>query len=123
MAETKTQGEGERDPARIAGRLGEIFGAAARVNTVFGEPVTQGELTVVPVARARWGMGGGRGLRPVGEEGHGREGVGGGGGMRVDPVGIVVIRDDDAEFRPIPAETRWGLLLGAAALGFLIGRL
>jgi len=128
MAETRKAGEGGREPSRIAGELGElgeIFGAAARVNTVFGEPVTQGELTVIPVARARWGVGGGRGLRPAepgqGQEGQNREG--GGGGMRVDPAGIVVIRDDDAEFRPIPAETRWGLLLGAAVLGFLIGRL
>ena len=122
MAETHKEGEGARDPSRIAGQLGEILGAAARVNTVFGAPVTQGELTVVPVARARWGLGGGRGLRPA-EEGQRREGMGGGGGMRVDPVGIVVLRGDDAEFRPIPPQTRWGLLLGAAALGFLIGRL
>jgi uncharacterized spore protein YtfJ len=122
MAETQKVGEGARDPSRIPGELGEIFGRAARVNTVFGDPVTQGELTVVPVARARWGMGGGRRFRPT-EQGQRPEGMGGGGGMRVDPVGIVVIRGDDAEFRPIPSETKWGLLLGAAALGFLIGRL
>ena len=119
MAEIKT-GEGEHDASRIPGEVGEILGAAARVSTVFGAPITQGELTVVPVARARWGMGGGR--RPL-DDGQRRESMGGGGGMRVDPAGIVVIRGDDAEFRPIPSETRWGLLLGAAALGYLIGRL
>jgi uncharacterized spore protein YtfJ len=122
MAEAKTAGEGARDPSRIAGELGEIFGRAARVNTAFGDPVTQGGLTVVPVARARWGLGGGRGLRPNGN-GQDRAGMGGGGGMRVDPVGIVVMRGEDAEFRPIPPEIRWRLLVGAAALGFLIGRL
>lgn len=122
MAETRTEVEGERDPSRVPGELGEVLGRAARVNTVFGDPVTQGELTVVPVARARWGLGGGRNLRP-GQDGQRRERMGGGGGVRVDPVGIVVIRGDDAEFRPVPTETRWGLLLGAAALGFLIGRL
>jgi uncharacterized spore protein YtfJ len=121
MAEIKT-GEGGHEPSRIPGELGEVLGAAARVDTVFGAPITQGDLTVVPVARARWGMGGGRGLRPL-VDGQRREGMGGAGGMRVDPAGIVVIRGDDAEFRPIPSETRWGLLLGAAALGFLIGRL
>jgi len=122
MAETRKEGEGERgDPSRIPGQLGEILGASGRVNTVFGSPITHGDLTVVPVARARWGLGGGRGLRPA-ENGQRRVGMGGG-GMRVDPVGIVVLRGDDAEFRPIPSETKWGLLLGAAALGFLIGRL
>jgi uncharacterized spore protein YtfJ len=120
MAETNKAGE--RDPSRIPGEFSEILGAAARVSTAFGEPITQGELTVVPVARARWGVGGGRGLSPA-EAGQRQEGMGWGGGMLVDPVGIVVIRGDDAEFRPIPSQTRWGLLLGAAALGFLIGRL
>lgn len=122
MAETPKQVEGERDPSRVPGELGEVLGRAARVDTVFGDPVTQGELTVVPVARARWGLGGGRNLRP-GRDGQRRERMGGGGGVRVDPVGIVVIRGDQAEFRPVPTETKWGLLLGAAALGFLIGRL
>jgi uncharacterized spore protein YtfJ len=84
--------------------------------------VSQDGLTVVPVARARWGFGGGHGFRP-GAQGARREGGGGGGGMRVDPVGIVVIRGHDAEFRPIRAEPRWGLLAGLLALGFMIGRL
>jgi uncharacterized spore protein YtfJ len=122
MAESKGAGPQGGDPAAIAGEIGEIFGRAARVETVFGQPVTQDGLTVVPVARARWGFGGGRGFRP-GEQGERREGMGGGGGMKVDPVGIVVIRGDDAEFRPIKAEPRWGLLAGLVALGFVIGRL
>jgi uncharacterized spore protein YtfJ len=102
----------------IPGELGEIFARVARVDTVFGDPVTQGGITVVPVAKARWGVGGGSGRKTEGEP---REG--GGGGLRVDPVGIVVIRGDDAEFRPIRAEPKWGVLLGLAALGFVIGRL
>jgi uncharacterized spore protein YtfJ len=113
---------GERAAATITGELGEAFGRAARVDTVFGSPVSQDGLTVVPVARARWGFGGGHRFRP-GDHGERREGVGGGGGMRVDPVGIVVMRGDDAEFRPIRAEPRWGLLAALLALGFLIGRL
>jgi uncharacterized spore protein YtfJ len=125
MADTKGKVEGkaaegaEQIAATLAGELGEIMGRAARVDTVFGDPVTQDGLTVVPVARARWGFGGGRRL---GGDGEARGGMGGGGGMRVDPVGIVVIRGDDAEFRPIKVEPRWGLLLGLAAIGFVIGR-
>jgi uncharacterized spore protein YtfJ len=123
MAETKSKLESEPAASSIAGEVGAILGQAARVETVFGAPVTQGELTVVPVARARWGFGGGRRGLGADVDGKPREGMGGGGGMRVEPVGIVVIRGDDAEFRPIKLEPRWGLLLGLAALGFVIGRL
>jgi uncharacterized spore protein YtfJ len=117
MAQTATE---SGRAATIPGELGEIFLRAARVDTVFGEPVSEGGITVVPVARARWGVGGGAGRRGS-ADGEPREGMGGG-GIRVDPVGFVVIRGADAEFRPIRAEPKWGLLLGLAALGFLLGR-
>jgi uncharacterized spore protein YtfJ len=106
----------------IPGELGETFLRAARADTVFGAPVTEGGITVVPVARARWGVGGGSGRRSS-QNGEPRESAGGGGGMRVDPVGFVVLRGEDAEFRPIRAEPKWGLLLGLAALGFVLGRM
>lgn len=125
MARTETEAAASDVGARavpIPTQLGEIFLRAAKADAVFGEPVAQGDLTVVPVARARWGVGGGSGRR-ASERGEPREGVGGGGGMRVDPVGFVVLRGEDAEFRPIRAEPKWGLLLGLAALGFVLGRL
>src|SRR5690606_34414305 len=56
------------------GDLAERVGTTARVETVFGEPVERDGVTVIPVARARWGFGGGTGARS-GEEG---EGAGGG---------------------------------------------
>ena len=122
MAETKKEGEGARDPSRIPGELGEILGAAARVNTVFGDPVTQGELTVVPVARARWGLGGGRAFARPTRVSAGR--------AWAAAAACASIRSGSSSFAATtpssarsPRETRWGLLLGAAALGFLIGRL
>lgn len=117
MAETGTE-----RAISIPGELGEIFLRSARVDAVFGAPVTEGGITVVPVARARWGVGGGSGRRSA-RTGEPREGGGGGGGMRVDPVGFVVLRGEDAEFRPIRAEPKWGLLLGLAALAFVLGRM
>jgi uncharacterized spore protein YtfJ len=113
---------GELSAATIPSEIGEVFRRAAQVETVFGAPVSQDGLTIVPVARARWGFGGGRSFKPS-DQGERREGFGGGGGMQVDPVGIVVIRGDDAEFRPIRTQPRWGLLVGLLALGFVIGRL
>ena len=60
-------------------RIGETVGARAQVSTVFGEPVQRDGLTVIPVAKARFGFGGGGGSGSrEGDEGSG--GGGGGGG-------------------------------------------
>jgi uncharacterized spore protein YtfJ len=54
-------------------RLAEMVGAKAKVSTVFGDQIRQGDLTVVPVAKVRWGFGGGgadrRRQRPVPPQG------------------------------------------------------
>lgn len=61
-------------PERLAERIGARAGAAE----IFGEPVVRDGVTVIPVARARWGFGGG---------GSKREGKEGGGGASVAPAG------------------------------------
>lgn len=53
-------------------------------NQVFGEPVRQGDTTLVPVAEAR--LGGGRG--------GGDDGSGSGGGGVARPVGAFAVRED-----------------------------
>ena len=40
------------------GRMAEKMGTAARHASIYGEPVTNGGVTVVSVAKARWGFGG-----------------------------------------------------------------
>jgi uncharacterized spore protein YtfJ len=77
----------------LFGSLGDRLGRAARAAAVFGEPVERDGVTVIPVARARWGMGGGSGKRP--------KGVGGGGGAVVSPMGFIEIRAGAARFKPI----------------------
>ena len=46
---------------RLLQRLAQLVGARADVRAVFGDPVRQEAMTVIPVARARWGFGGGAG--------------------------------------------------------------
>ena len=75
---------------RLAERVGSSFGAA----TLFGEPVERGEVTVIPVARAVWGFGGGSGPEAAG-------GAGGGGGGASWPVGYIELRGSETRFRPI----------------------
>jgi uncharacterized spore protein YtfJ len=78
-------------------RLAERLGARASVEAVFGTPIASGELTVVPVARVRYGFGGGGGA----DEAEGRGGSGGGGGVSAEPIGYLEIRPTGAAFQPI----------------------
>jgi uncharacterized spore protein YtfJ len=85
---------------RLIERLAELIGAKAGVRAVFGEPVQQGGVTVIPVARVRWGFGGGGGRSEAVADGP-ASGSGGGGGVAADPIGYVEIGSDGATFRPI----------------------
>jgi uncharacterized spore protein YtfJ len=91
---------------QLAARLGD----SARAANVFGEPVERGGVTVIPVATARWGMGGGAQKRI--------DGLGAGGGATVTPTGYIEIRGGASRFRPL-----WdakSVLAGAAILGALL---
>ncbi|HEV8545363.1 MAG TPA: spore germination protein GerW family protein [Candidatus Limnocylindrales bacterium] len=97
---------------RFVERLADRIGARADVKAVFGEPIERDGLTVVPVARVRWGFGGGDGS---GEDAEGRtigSGSGGGGGLAAEPIGYIEIGPDGAAFRPItpPYPSPWFLL-------------
>jgi uncharacterized spore protein YtfJ len=66
--------------------------------TVFGEPIIQDGVTIIPVARVSGGGGGGGG-GPAGatEE---ASGAGAGFGMRSRPVGVFVVKDGNVSWRP-----------------------
>jgi uncharacterized spore protein YtfJ len=67
------------------------------VRTVFGEPITQDGLTVIPVAR----VGGGAGDSRPGEADGAHTGVGGTTTyLRAKPVGVFVIKDGKVSWRP-----------------------
>jgi len=95
-------------------RIGEAVGHRANAAAVFGEAVNDGNLTVIPVARTRFGFGagGGQGNRE-GEEG---SGGGGGGGATVTPIGFIEMRDGGAEFRRISTPMDWLAYVAAASL-------
>jgi uncharacterized spore protein YtfJ len=101
-------------------RLAERIGGQAKVEAVFGAPVQQGDVTVIPVARVRWGLGGGGGedRRTDGAA----SGSGGGGGVAADPIGYIEIGSAGAVFRPIGhALANPGFILAAAlAAGIVI---
>jgi uncharacterized spore protein YtfJ len=118
-------------------RLAERLGASASASSVFGEPVERDGVTVIPVARVRWGVGGGSGRGTGGGRGRGRrrgkadvtelgeqgdqsdqsdqsEGVGGGGGVQASPLGFIELRGGQARYRRVHDPLRLaiaGLLL------------
>lgn len=124
-------------------RIAERVGGKASVRAVFGDPIERDGITIIPVARVRWGFGGGAGNGPVGVgpglDGEGRSGVesgagsgdgyqsgsgsGGGGGAAAAPVGFIEIGPDGATFRPITSVLPSpGFLLAAGATAALVLR-
>ncbi len=99
----------------FVGTMAEKLGAVARAATVYGEPVERDGVTVIPVAKARWGFGGGGGHRKDKGDGDKQEegGVGGGGGVQVTPVGFIEIRNNEANFRPIRSVSLSWILAGS----------
>lgn len=107
------------DPTAIDGfveRMAERVGGKASVRAVFGDPIERDGITIIPVAKVRWGFGGGAGRGPVavgpgmdaqgttssaGDPAMPGSGTGGGGGATAEPIGYLEIGPDGASFRPI----------------------
>jgi uncharacterized spore protein YtfJ len=68
---------------------------------VFGEPITNGNVMIIPVARVRGGGGGGggSGIAPMKDKASG-DGAGAGMSLSAKPVGAFVVRGSDVSWRP-----------------------
>lgn len=66
---------------------------------VYGKPITQDGITVLPVAKVSGGGGGGSGTGPAGD-GQETGGTGGGLGLTAKPLGVFVIRQGRVKWRP-----------------------
>ena len=120
-------------------RMAERIGAKASVRAVFGDPIERDGITIIPVARVRWGFGGGAGRGPIAvgpgvdadgapieggmDAGMSGSGTGGGGGVSADPVGYLEIGPDGAIFKPIVSPMPSpGFMLAAGATAALVLR-
>ena len=118
-------------------RMAEHVGSKASVRAVFGDPIERDGITVVPVARVRWGFGGGAGRGPIAmgagasdgagettfDEGSSGAGTGGGGGVTADPIGYIEIGPDGTTFKPIASPMPSpGFLLAAGASAAILLR-
>ena len=86
------------------------FHHIAKTETVFGEPLKVGDITLVPVSKVSIGFGAGG----TGKEDKGGSGAGTGGGVTVTPVALVSISKDGVDVHPF--EKEWGDLGSLLAL-------
>jgi uncharacterized spore protein YtfJ len=104
-------------------RLAERVGSNATSRAVFGEPVERDGVTVIPVAKLRWGVGGGGGHGTDEEHHREGEGAGGGAGMMATPVGYIEIVGGEAHFRRIvDLAALWPVFLVGGLAGWLLLR-
>jgi uncharacterized spore protein YtfJ len=96
----------QKDMSPQLAELAETIGRQANATAVFGSPIVDGERTVIPVAQARFGLGGGDGLIAKGV----------GGGMIAKPLGFIVIDRNGVRFQKTPQPT-----LTALAIGVVLG--
>jgi uncharacterized spore protein YtfJ len=92
-------------PPQLA-ELAETIGKKANATAVFGSPIVDGDRTVIPVAQARFALGGGDGLIAQGV----------GGGMTAKPLGFIVIDRNGVRFQKTPQSS-----LTALAVGVVLG--
>ncbi|WNG55303.1 hypothetical protein F0U59_11320 [Archangium gephyra] len=94
---------------------------AFSVRRVYGEPIQQGEVTVIPAARVTGGGGGGGGEGPMAEGAQGAEsakGYGSGFGLNARPAGAFVLRNGKVRWMPAVDVNR--IILGAQVLVGLV---
>jgi uncharacterized spore protein YtfJ len=108
--------------------LAALLEKSLSIRHVYGEPVQQGDRTVIPVAKVAFGFGAGggeggrRSRKPADQEtaaGPEGQGAGGGGGVRMMPVGVIEVGPEGTRFvalrRPVAP------LIASAVLGVALG--
>jgi uncharacterized spore protein YtfJ len=101
MAKPKSDRKGPRIGG-LRGLLDRISGA----RLCFGEPVTSGGRTVIPVARVRTAGGWGWGSGDERDRGGTGSGGGGGGFVEAKPAGFIEFDDAGARYHAIPDPDR-----------------
>jgi uncharacterized spore protein YtfJ len=103
--------------------LHENLSSRAQVKSVFGEPITAGDKTIIPVARIAYGFGAGTGSGGLEIKTARGEGGGGGGAVGVLPVGVFEVGPKETRFVAIGDRKKLaGTLLLGVGLGLLLGR-
>ena len=110
MDEAKREAEAGAADDRFS-KLVESLGGTASAQAVFGAAVEKDGVTIVPVARVRYGVGGGGGRGPGRKKKRDdgdpdQVGYGHGGGVQAAPVGYIELRDGQTSYKRIADPVR-----------------
>ena len=94
MTETNLNDQGDSFIERLATKVG----TSAASKTIFHDPIKEEGITIIPVAKVRYGFGGGFKCKQPDDNG-----TGVGGGMDIAPVGYIEIKDGQTQFKSIRA--------------------
>lgn len=97
--------------------LARLLGANVQASVVFADPIQRDGITVVPVARAAWGVGRG------GSRDGRTPGPNMGGGVTIRPIGYLEIRNERVSFQSITGRGAGPWLAAAVGLAFGLGML
>jgi len=96
-------------------RIAQSIIASITSKTVFGEPIEHNGIKIIPVAKIRYGFGGGFGHKK--SNGIGK---GGGGGAIAQPIGYIEMKTDVTRFKPIPKLVPLSSVIFTGLVGLLI---
>ncbi|MCS3924399.1 GerW family sporulation protein [Methanosalsum natronophilum] len=79
--------------------------------TVIGDPIQAGNKTIVPITKVSFGFGGGGSTDANKKETASDFGGGGGAGAKLDPIGFLVVSDEEVRLLRISEKTDLGILI------------
>ena len=77
------------------------FSREKDVSLIYGEPIALENKRVLPVARAKYNVGGGGGYSGKSDQSSADQGEGGGGFISVKPLGVYEVTPEKVKFKPI----------------------
>jgi uncharacterized spore protein YtfJ len=101
------------EPNELLGAIAAQVRHMARTENIVGDPMTIGDVTLVPITRVMIGFGGGSGgadVTSAKEEGPrlgtggGGSGGGGGAGVRVEPAAFIVVQHGEVSILAVPGK-------------------
>ncbi|MFN7995140.1 MAG: spore germination protein GerW family protein [Bryobacteraceae bacterium] len=107
------------DVPELLRAISERLATGATVKNVFGEPVTAGQRTVIPIARVSFAFGGGGGPKPDDAT---KTGGGGGGRVSATPFGVLEITPEGTRFIGFSERQMAAALAVGFAIGWIAGR-
>ena len=92
---------GEKNIENLLGTAMEKLGGMVQVNTVVGEPIAAGAVTIVPISRVSLGFVAGGGEYGAEKALEPSFGGGSGGGMSVSPMGFLTCSGQQVRYIPV----------------------